>query len=263
MQVVTFQHGIAICGEFPKPEVINAIKEYKKDDPILLSIIDPPYGKVTKESWDNIGEKELVRKLIEVCKEIEALQPFGSALYVWGGIGKPKYRPFYRFLIEIEHTSGWQLANHITWKKKRAYGVQHNYLFTREELAYLVKGAIENPLIFNIPLLDEKRPYSGYNPKYPAKSEFYRRSNVWTDITEIFRGKLVEAQKPVRVIKIPIEVHTNPGNIVLDTYAGSGTTAVAAILLNRRFIIVERDESTFKIALDRIVQAYKDRANAM
>ena len=184
----------------------------------------------------------------------------GGALYVWGGIGQPGFRPFYKFMLECEKSTAWNLSNHITWKKKRAYGVKHNYLFTREELAYFVNGDIKQPFIFNIPLLEEKRGYAGYNAKYPAKSEYYRRTNVWTDITEIMRGKLVETQKQERVIEIPIEVHTGKStHYVLDVYAGSGTTAIADLNKNRKFICVEKKKETYDIMIDRITQWYQNR----
>jgi hypothetical protein len=48
---------------------------------------------------------------------------------------------------------------------------------------------------------------------------------------------------------------TEPGQIVLDPFMGSGTTGVAAINLGRRFIGIERDPKQFKIACERIAQA--------
>jgi DNA modification methylase len=99
--------------------------------------------------------------------------------------------------------------------------------------------------VFNIPLLDTKRGYAGYNKKYPAKSEFYRRTNVWMDVTEIMRGKVHPTQKAQRVIEIPIEVHTNPGEWVIDPFAGSGATGHAARKLGRKFVLIEKDEEMF------------------
>jgi len=171
---------------------------------------------------------------------------------MWGGIGKPGMRPLYKFLARVEEETPWTISNHITWKKKRAYGIQWNYLFTREELIYMILGDEKKPLQFNIPLLDEKRGYAGYNAKYPAKSEYLRRTNVWTDITEIFRNKISNAQKPLRLYEIPIETHTNKGDIVLDTFAGSGTAAEAARKLGRRFILVERDRIEFDKICNRL-----------
>jgi modification methylase len=169
----------------------------------------------------------------------------GGALYVWGGIGRPTFRPFFRYLSVVERLTPFQLSTLITWKKRRGYGIQWGYLFTREELAYFVLGDPKEPRRFVVPLLEEERGYAGFNAKYPAKSKYLRRSNVWTDVTEILKGKIHEAQKPERVCEIPIEVHMEPGEWVLDPFAGSGTTAAAARKLGRRFVVVEKDKTEF------------------
>lgn len=80
--------------------------------------------------------------------------------------------------------------------------------------------------------------------KYPAKSEYLRRSNVWTDVTELFRGKIHDAEKPSRLAEIMIETSSNPGDLVLDPFAGSGSTGVAAKKLRRSCILLEIDPKT-------------------
>jgi len=72
------------------------------------------------------------------------------------------------------------------------------------------------------------------------------------DINEIFKGKLHPTQKPSRVVEIPIEVHTDPGDWVIDPFAGSGATAFAARKLGRKFIVVEKDEEIFNKMVSRL-----------
>jgi DNA modification methylase len=240
-----FKDGIAILGEFPNTNVMLAISNYSGTLPLIVA--DPPYGDIVDEAWDQAtDDKKFCAWMIEWTKWLEQIVCPGGALYVWGGIGKPNFRPFYRYLYEVEAKTLFNLSNHITWSKKRAYGVSHNYLFTREELAYLIKGNIKKPRMFNIPLLETKRGYAGYNKKYPAKSDFFRRTSVWTDITEIMKGKTHVAQKPRRLMEIPIEVHTSKGEFVLDPFAGSGTTAHAARALGRKFVVVEKYKENFE-----------------
>ena len=50
------------------------------------------------------------------------------------------------------------------------------------------------------------------------------------------KGRFHPTQKPVELIKAIIEKHSNPGDIVVDCFSGSGTTAVAAFETNRNFI---------------------------
>jgi DNA modification methylase len=219
-----------------------------------LVIADPPYGNIVSEKWDRVADDDrFSRWMIQWVSYWKNILCDGGAFYVWGGLGHVGFRPFAKFLGRVEQEAPpLQLANMITWKKRRAYGVQTNYLYTREECAYLVNGDAKKPHMFNVPLLDEKRGYAGYNAKYPAKSEYLRRSNVWTDVTEILRGKKHVAEKPQRVLEIPIEVHTQPGEFVIDLFSGSGATALAARRLGRRFISVENDPATFETIVARL-----------
>ena len=59
-------------------------------------------------------------------------------------------------------------------------------------------------------------------------------------------------QKPLSLIKNLVEKHSNPGDLILDTFAGTFTTGVAAKELDRKFIMIERDEDYFKIGNQRI-----------
>jgi len=59
-------------------------------------------------------------------------------------------------------------------------------------------------------------------------------------------------QKPVALFEYLIKTYTNEGDLVLDNCAGSGTTGVACVNLNRNFIGIEKDDKYFKIAENRI-----------
>ena len=49
-----------------------------------------------------------------------------------------------------------------------------------------------------------------------------------------------------------ISIHTNENDVVLDPFMGSGTTGVACLDLNRKFIGIELDKNYFKLAIDRL-----------
>jgi DNA modification methylase len=61
-------------------------------------------------------------------------------------------------------------------------------------------------------------------------------------------------QKPLELIKSLILKHSNKGDLVLDTFSGTGTTAVACKLTDRNYICVERDEKYYNLSLNRIQQ---------
>ena len=254
MNIEDFADGYAICGDSTDAGTILQICQLLSAA-VPLIIADPPYGNVVDEKWDRYGgsDESFARWMLEWTSRWthHALAPAG-AFYVWGGIGKPGFRPFMKYVPLVEETTDLQLANLITWSKKRGYGVQNNYLFTREECAYFIKGDPKKPRTFNVRFLDAKRGYAGFDPDHPAKSEYYRRTNIWADITEIFRGKVHPTQKQQRLHEVMIEVHTSPGEWVVDPFAGCGTTALAARKLDRKFVVVESDPKIFADMVKRI-----------
>lgn len=72
--------------------------------------------------------------------------------------------------------------------------------------------------------------------------------------------KLHPTQKPVELIAKAIEDSTDPGAVVLDTFMGSGTTALACLRTGRRFIGFELDEKYHAIAMQRVAE---EMANQM
>lgn len=253
MRSHAFPDGVIINGDGTCHELMYDIVSWVGRVPLIIA--DPPYGNVLDVKWDRVEEAatEFAAWMYRWTRnwEIMALQD-GGAFYVWGGIGIPGFRPFFHYVPMVEGRSGLTLSNLITWSKRRAYGVQHNYLFTREECAFFIKGDPKKPRTFNVPYTDELRGYEGYNKKYPARSPYKRRTNVWTDITEVMRGKVHPAQKPKGVIKVPILTHTKMGEWVIDPFAGSGTTGLAARDAGRNFILIEKDEAEYEKAIRRL-----------
>lgn len=73
-------------------------------------------------------------------------------------------------------------------------------------------------------------------------------------------AKMHPTQKPVALFEYLIKTYTNPGELVLDPTAGSGTTAVAAIHAGRRWICVERDPEYFFKACARVYEVEAELA---
>lgn len=70
------------------------------------------------------------------------------------------------------------------------------------------------------------------------------------------RGKRVHpTQKPVALMRAIVQDFTDPGDLILDSHAGSGTTGLAAMELGRRFLGFERDPKHFATALARLKAA--------
>lgn len=87
-------------------------------------------------------------------------------------------------------------------------------------------------------------------------------TNMWTDIS--YEGiasegkvKLKGGKKPERLLRRIIEMGSNKGDIVLDFFSGSGTTAAVAYKLGRQFITCEQLESNVQMSLSRLQRVAK------
>jgi site-specific DNA-methyltransferase (adenine-specific) len=99
-----------------------------------------------------------------------------------------------------------------------------------------------------------------YEPiAFIPKSEFKIKSKRYTNIWQFDRvspDKLVHpTQKPLRLIERMVESATNKGDIVLDCFAGSGTTALACKNLSRRYICYEIDKDYCNLIESRLKQS--------
>ena len=68
--------------------------------------------------------------------------------------------------------------------------------------------------------------------------------------------------KPVELIKYLLNTYTNEGDLVLDPFGGSGTTAIASLENHRQYILIEKDENYHAIAQSRIIHWHNDRLNS-
>lgn len=214
-----------------------------------MVLIDPPYGGIVSDSYDRIDEGACLDMLLNLSRLAESALIDGGTCYIFGGIGKFKNRPFLKFLSTVEERTGLKLHNVLTWKKRRGYGTQYNYMFTREEIAMLIKG--DRPRYFKVQRTSETRSVGWkrrlVSAKYRPLSENMRVSNVITHINELFRGKLCTAEKPAALYHMLISASCPVGGIVLDPMCGSGTTMVAAANAGVRSVLIDIDSDMIEI----------------
>lgn len=86
-----------------------------------------------------------------------------------------------------------------------------------------------------------------------------KRSKVWSipiiDYRSLRDFSPHPTQKPVRLVRYLLDLYTRPGDIVLDPFLGSGTTAIACKQLGRHYIGIEKDERYYEIARKRVDEA--------
>ena len=97
------------------------------------------------------------------------------------------------------------------------------------------------------------------------------RRNFSNKETDIWRNRCVNytkerlhpAEKPIELMERMIKNSTGEGDTVLDCFAGSGTTGVACVNTNRRFIGFELDKDYYEIAVERLEAARSAKAQAL
>ena len=98
----------------------------------------------------------------------------------------------------------------------------------------------------------------GLKPKHSFENKGTRYPKNIINISRDFSAQqqIHPTQKPVPLLEYLIKTYSNEGNTVLDNVMGSGATGVACMNTNRQFIGIEKDESYFAIAKERILSAY-------
>jgi DNA modification methylase len=206
-----------------------------KDNSIDCIVIDPPYN-VLKCDWDRFENEEhfkyftitYLQEFYRVLKDNTACYVFFSQKYMhlfYSLIRKTKFK-------EVNRTLIWHHKNKLNPTGK-------SYLYSYDPIFFLTKG----------------------NPKFNAS--FSNKENV--DVFEyaipqtnfIKDKKLHICQKPLELIKTLIIPTTIENDIVLDCFMGSGTTAIASLELNRKFLGCEANKEYFDIANNRIENLLK------
>jgi site-specific DNA-methyltransferase (adenine-specific) len=95
----------------------------------------------------------------------------------------------------------------------------------------------------------------GFKPCPAYKITHSYPTNILRFSNALQKGKMHPTQKPVALLEYLIKTYTLEGETVLDNCMGSGSTGVACVNTNRKFIGIELDETYFNIAKDRINKA--------
>lgn len=163
------------------------------------------------------------------------------------------------------------VRNRITWEREKGRGAKHNWKNCSEDIWFCTAG---DRYTFNAEAVRLRRrviaPYTDDhgNPKDWQKTEDgnYRLtypSNLWTDLTVPFWSMPENTdhptQKPEKLLAKIILASSQPGDMVFDPFLGSGTTAVVAKKLGRRYAGVELDLLYCCLAQKRLHLAEGDR----
>ncbi len=150
-------------------------------------------------------------------------------------------------------SNDFYLKNWIIYDRIKGRGAKTNLVSTREDIVWFVNS--ETDYIYNKISSNIKKKTGGTIGRKNG-NEFRAMSNVWTDISPIvpWSKERVQhpTQKPLQLMDRIINIFSNENDVVLDCFAGSGSTIISAINNNRKFIGFENNEEYFEIIKSRV-----------
>jgi len=248
-------------GELWRCDVLELLGKLE-DGSVDLVVTDPPYA-IGKAEWD---EFETIEHYVEWCDRwlaevARVLAPHGSA-YVCG---------FSEILADVKARSAKRFAScrWIIWYYKNKANLGSDWGRSHESILHL-RGedhAIDVDAV--------RVPYNGHTTRYPTRiqavtSQYGRgvRRDKWEphplgakprDVIEVpvicngMTEKTPHAtQKPEALIEKLILASSAPGQLVIDPFVGSGTTAVVAEKLGRRWIVGDAEAKYVGLCRERL-----------
>jgi site-specific DNA-methyltransferase (adenine-specific) len=254
------------AGELWHADVLELLARLP-DRSVDLVVTDPPYA-IAKEEWDEFESLEAYVAWCDgwLAEIARVLAPHGSA-YVCG---------FSEILAELKVRSAPRFAGcrWLVWYYRNKANLGRDWGRSHESILHL-RGEDARVDVDAV-----RVPYNGHTTKYPARVQAVSsqyggargRRDRWVpnplgakprDVLEIpvicngMSEKTAHAtQKPEALIERLVLASSAPGQLVVDPFVGSGTTAVVAARLGRRWLAGDADARFVGLARERLQQAH-------
>ncbi|MBR7133683.1 MAG: site-specific DNA-methyltransferase [Clostridia bacterium] len=232
---------------------------------IDLAIIDPPYN-LNRDQWDVFKTVDdfmtFTTKYLD--KVIDLLKPTGS-LYIFNTAFNSA------MILNYLHSKGMHYKNWITWYKKDGFSAcRKRFCNNQETILFFTKS----DKVFTFNCDDIRMPYlSDARIKAAQSKGILKNGKRWfpnpngklcTDVWEFpsvrltnkKNGKTIKQKhptpKPEGMIERMILASSNSGDLVLDLFSGTGTTAYCSKKLGRNFIACDNNKDYCKLINERI-----------
>jgi len=222
-----------------------------QDNSVHLMVTSPPYN-VGKEYDENLSLKEYRELLTHVFKETyRVLVPGGRACINVANLGRKPYIPLHSYIIEDMQSIGFLMRGEILWDKGSSASPSTAWGTYLKANNPVLRDVHEYILVFC------KDTFTRLNPQKRkstiSKEEFLEfTKSVWRFAAERASKVGHPAPFPVELPYRLIQLYTFEGEIVLDPFAGSGTTCIAALKTKRKFVAYDTDKKYCDLAEKRI-----------
>ena len=217
-----------LVGDSTKAEQVGAFMGDTKAD---LLITDPPYnvsyeGVAGTIKNDSMEDTRFRKFLVDALTSASSVMRKGASFYIWHADSEG-----YNFRGAC-HDIDWKVRQCLIWNKSALVMGRQDYQWKHEPCLY------------------------GWTP---GASHYWGSDRKQTTILEFAkptRSELHPTMKPIELFAYQIMNSTKVGDIVLDLFAGSGTTMMACDQINREARMVEFDEKYADVIVKRYIEKY-------
>ena len=221
------------------------------DRSVHLMVTSPPYN-VTKEYDEDLSLQEYLKLLRGVFTETHrVLVDGGRACINVANLGRKPYLPLSVFISNLMLEIGFQMRGDIIWHKGAGAGVSMAWGSWQSASNPVLRDTHEYILVFSKGSFTRKKP-AGKENTITREHFMEWTKSVWTMSPESARRVKHPAPFPVELPYRLIQLYTFSGDVVLDPFIGSGTTAIAALKTERKYIGFESDPEYVKRSEERI-----------
>ena len=228
------------------------------DNCVHLVVTSPPYN-ASKAYDEDLSLAEYLSMLHDVFAECyRVLAPGGRMVVNVANLGRKPYIPLTSHVNLIMHDIGFMHRGEVIWDKSASAGSSCAWGSFQSASNPCLRDIHEYLLMFSkgdykLPRSKSERAEGRIDTI--GKEEFIQQTkSIWSFATESAKRVNHPAPFPVELPKRCIEMFTFVGDVVLDPFLGSGTTAVAAKMTGRKYVGCDLSAEYCAIAEDRLVQ---------
>ena len=231
-----------------------------------LMIVDPPYNMYKKFGSEEFSRQSMAEYEKYTRSWIERALPLlkkTASVYVccdW----------FSGITIGAALADYFVLRNRITWQREKGRGALKNWKNGMEDVWF---ASVGDDYYFDVNAVKQRKkviaPYrkdgvpKDWQEENGEKFRYTFPSNFWDDVTVPYwsmpENTPHPTQKPEKLLAKIILASSRPGDLVFDPFGGSGSTAVTAKKLGRRYLTIEKDEKYCAMAAYRLEKADSDK----
>jgi site-specific DNA-methyltransferase (adenine-specific) len=240
-------------GEYENKIILGSSENMREipNNSLHLMITSPPYN-VTKEYDQDLSLQEYLKLLQSVFSETyRVLVDGGRACINVANLGRRPYLPLSDFVSRIMLEIGFHMRGEIIWNKGAGAGVSMAWGSFQSASNPVLRDVHEYIMVFSKGSFSRKKTEGKENSI--SKEQFMEwTKSVWTMNPESAKKIKHPAPFPIELPYRLIQLYTFKGDVILDPFMGSGTTAIAALKAERKYIGYDNDPEYVKLSEERI-----------